>query len=119
LTNLFRCVPEVPQGRRKRAIDSSADVKVEFEAAMDSTPDDSDELDVTGLQELVANATSQMTSIELQIANETSIGEVDGQVVLIPDTTTTTTLSPYASGKKALPDHLCTAYRVFNHTAYT
>jgi len=86
-------------------------VKVEFEAAMDSTPDSSDELDVAGLQELVANATSQMASTELQIANETSTGEVEGQVVLIPDTTTsavsttspttTTTLSPYASGKKS------------------
>jgi len=111
LINLFRCVPGVSQARRRRAIDSAAEVKVEFEAAMDSTPDGSDELDVAGLQELVANATSQMASIELQIANETSTGEVEGQVVLIPDTTTsavsttsptTTTLSPYASGKKVL-----------------
>ncbi|KAF6033613.1 hypothetical protein EB796_008081 [Bugula neritina] len=78
---------------------------------MDSTPDGSDELDVAGLQELVANATSQMASIELQIANETSTGEVEGQVVLIPDTTTsavsttsptTTTLSPYASDRMSI-----------------
>jgi len=111
LTNLFRCKTGVAQARRRRAIGSSAAVKVEFEAAMDSTPDGSDELDVAGLQELVANATSQVASIELRIANETSTSAVEGQVVLIPDTTTsavstisstTTTLSQYASGKKSL-----------------